>query len=131
VSETKYILDASALLALMLGERGADKVHEVLPGAYVSTVNVAEVVSKLQDYGVPEDVIRRSLTELDLDVVQFDMDQAHHAGVLRAVTKSKGLSLGDRACLAAAHQVGAVAVTADREWLAIADQAAVVILAVR
>lgn len=131
MSDAIYLLDASALLALMLGERGADVVHGVLPGARVSTVNIAEVVSKLQEYGVPEDIIRRSLTELDLTVVPFELDQAHRAGLLRAITKRKGLSLGDRSCLAAAHHVGAIAVTGDTDWLEIADEAGVEVLAIR
>lgn len=131
MSNTIYILDASALLALMLDEVGADRVHEVLPGARVSTVNLAEVVSKLLDYHVPEDVIRRSLDELDLLEVPFDSDQAHRAGLLRAVTKRKGLSLGDRACLATAHHIGATAVTSDIEWLEIANEAKVEVMAIR
>lgn len=131
MSDTIYLLDASALLALMLGERGADRVQEVLAGARVSTVNLAEVVSKLQDYKVPEDVIRRSLNELDLLEVPFDADQAHRAGLLRANTKRKGLSLGDRACLAAAHHIGATAVTSDIEWLEIANDAEVEVMAIR
>lgn len=131
VSDASYLLDASALLALMLGERGADVVHGVLPGARVSAVNIAEVVSKLQEYSVPEDVIRRSLDELDLTIVPFDLDQAHRAGLLRTVTKRKGLSLGDRCCLAAADHIGATAVTADTEWLEVADEAGVEVLAIR
>lgn len=131
MSDMIYILDASALLALMLGEVGADRVHEVLPGARVSTVNLAEVVSKLQDYSVPEDVIRRSLDELDLVEVPFDLEQAHRAGLLRAATKRKGLSLGDRACLAAARQIGATAVTSDIDWLEIAQDAEVEVMAIR
>lgn len=131
MSEAIHLLDASALLALMLDEPGADVVHQVLPGARVSCVNVAEVVSKLQDYNVPEHVILRSLDELDLSVVPFDFPQAVGAGLLRAVTKRKGLSLGDRACLATAHQIGAVAVTSDNGWLEIAEEAGVEVLSIR
>jgi PIN domain nuclease of toxin-antitoxin system len=93
-------------------------------------VNVAEVVSKLQDYNVPEEVIRRSLDE-DLTVVPFDLDQALRAGLLRSVTKRKGLSLGHRSCLAAAHQIGAIAVTSDSGWLEIAEEAGVEVLPIR
>nr|WP_184091843.1 type II toxin-antitoxin system VapC family toxin [Sphingomonas xinjiangensis] len=110
------MLDASALLALMLGEDGAEAVHAVLPNAQVSTVNLSEVIAKLQEKGVPNEVISSTIAELDLDVVPFDRAQAVHAGLLRAHTRSYGLSLGDRACLAAAAAAGATAVTSDRAW---------------
>lgn len=116
MSEKTYILDASALLALMLGEDGAEAVHAALPHARVSTVNLSEVAAKLQQRGVPEDVIAASLAELDLTAIPFDRDQAMRAGFLRVDTKSAGLSLGDRACLAAAEATGAIAITTDRAW---------------
>lgn len=131
MSETNYLLDASALLALMLGEDGADEVHNILAGARISAVNLSEVVSKLQDKGVPDDVIGQSLAELDLDVVPFVHEHATRAGLLRKVTRAAGLSLGDRACLATATTIGATAVTADRHWSTIADEAAGELLLIR
>ena len=116
MSEAGYMLDASALLALMLGEDGADAVHAVLPKARVSTVNLLEVAAKLQERGVPDDVVAASLSELDLTAVPFTREQAMRAGLLRAATRSVGLSLGDRACLAAAGAMGAIAITTDRAW---------------
>ena len=110
------MLDASALLALMLGEPGADAVHAVLSNARISAVNLSEVVAKLQERAVPVDVIADSLAELDLDVVTFDQPQALRAGLLRQATRAAGLSLGDRACLASAAAVGATAITTDRVW---------------
>lgn len=130
-SDAVHMLDASALLALMLGEEGDEAVQQVLPGARVSAVNLSEVVAKLQERGVPDDVILQSLAELDLEIVPFDREQAHRAGLLRLATRSQGLSLGDRACLAAAHAADAIAVTADREWRALEHAAAVKVLAIR
>ena len=116
MSERRYMLDASALLALVMGEDGAEAIHAVLPHARISTVNLSEVVAKLQERGVPDDVIAASLAELDLAVVPFDRDQAVRAGLLRMATKARGLSLGDRACLAAADAENATAITTDRAW---------------
>lgn len=116
MSDAVYMLDASALLALMLGEDGADAVHAVLPHARVSTVNLSEVAAKLQERGVPDEVVGASLAELDLIVIPFDRDQAMRAGLLRAATRPAGLSLGDRACLAAAATADAIAITTDRAW---------------
>jgi PIN domain nuclease of toxin-antitoxin system len=111
-----YVLDASALLALLLGEPGAEAVVDLLPAAVIGAVNLSEVVAKLQDRGVPDAEIERDLAELDLPVIPFDEGQAMAAGKLRARTRSLGLSLGDRACLTLAMARGAAAVTTDRAW---------------
>jgi ribonuclease VapC len=116
MSEGSVVLDASALLAAMLGEPGAEIVAPLLADARVSAVNVAEVIAKLQERGVPEGDIDESLADLDLDIVAFDAAQARRAGLLRAPTRKAGLSLGDRACLALALETGAMAVTADAAW---------------
>jgi ribonuclease VapC len=119
MSEVGYVLDASALLAAMLGERGAQTVEARFSDACISAVNLSEVVAKLSERGVPEGTIHESLSDLDLDVRDFDTVQALRAGQLRNVTRSKGLSLGDRACLALAGKLGAVAITTDTAWIGI------------
>jgi ribonuclease VapC len=116
MSETRYLLDASAVLAMMLGEAGGDQVRERLDVSQISAVNLSEIVAKLQDGGVPDEVIMSSLAELNLDVLAFDEGQAARAGLLRTATRGTGLSLGDRACLSAAESCNAVAVTTDRAW---------------
>lgn len=116
MSDTRYMLDASAVLAMILGEGGGHEVQKRLPSSQISTVNLSEVVAKLQEGGVPDEVITSSLAELDFDVLAFDQEQAVRAGLLRAATRGVGLSLGDRACLSAAASCNAVAVTADRAW---------------
>lgn len=116
MSDTRYILDASAVLAMMLGEDGGDEVRERLGFSQISAVNLSEVVAKLHEGGVPDEVITSSLAELDFDVLDFDQSQAVRAGLLRTATRSMGLSLGDRACLSAAASCDAIAVTTDRAW---------------
>ena len=110
------VLDASALLALLQAERGAAAVAAVVRGSLVSAVNLCEVVGKLSEAGMPDAAIRAALDSLGLRVIPFDELQAYAAGVLRTATKSEGLSLGDRACLALARSMGAVAWTADTAW---------------
>ncbi len=116
VSDKLYVLDASALLAVMLGEPGADAVNAVLNRAKIGAVNLSEVVAKLQERGVPDGAIDQSLADLDLTVISFDQDQAIRAGKLRLPTRGAGLSLGDRACLAVAGSLGAIAITTDQAW---------------
>lgn len=116
MNEVRYVLDASALLAAMLGERGAQAVEAHFADACISAVNLSEVVAKLAERSVPTDSIQESLSDLDLDVRDFDTAQALRAGHLRKLTKAKGLSLGDRACLALAAELKATALTTDAAW---------------
>jgi PIN domain nuclease of toxin-antitoxin system len=109
-------LDASAVLALVHGEPGAERVLAVLDRAVMSAVNLAEVVSRLAERGRPPTDIRRQLTRLPLDIVPVDEDLGYEAGFLRPATRPIGLSLGDRICLALAARLGATALTADRAW---------------
>lgn len=112
----EVVLDASALLAVLRAEPGAERVEPRLEGAGIGAVNLSEVVAKLDEDGVPEPEIRRAIGRLDLDVHAFDAAQAYVAGGLRQKTRARGLSFGDRACLALALRLGATALTADRAW---------------
>jgi PIN domain nuclease of toxin-antitoxin system len=96
------VLDSSAVLAVVLEEPGAEHVEALLPGAKVSAVNVGEVVAKLRDLGMPEATVEIVLSGLQVDVRAHDRDAALASGLLRPATRSAGLSLGDRACLALA-----------------------------
>ena len=110
------VLDASALLAVLRAEPGAERVEARLEGAIIGAVNLSEVVAKLIEDGVPEPQIRLAIGRLELDVHAFDAEHAYLAGILREATRAFGLSFGDRACLALAQSLGAPALTADRSW---------------
>ncbi len=110
------MLDSSAVLALLLNEPGAELVRACLSSARLSTVNLAEVIGKFTERGVPPAEARLAVETLGLTVVDFDAAQAHATGALRPATKPLGLSLGDRACLALAQAIGATAYTADSAW---------------
>jgi PIN domain nuclease of toxin-antitoxin system len=109
-------LDASAVLTLVHREPGWEEVRDVLSTAVVSAVNAAEVCGKLAEWGVDASRWRSLFERLGVDVIPFDGEQAKEAARLRPLTKNAGLSLGDRACLAAAQVRDATAVTADRGW---------------
>jgi ribonuclease VapC len=110
------VLDASALLAVLRTEPGAERVEPYLEGARIGAVNLSEVVAKLIDDGVPEAEIHRAIGRLELDVHAFDAQHAYVAGILRRSTRAFGLSFGDRACLALVQSLGTLALTADRSW---------------
>jgi ribonuclease VapC len=115
----RVVLDASAVLALLNDEVGAKIVQESLPGAVISSVNFAEVVTRLALLGMPENEIREALNILALDITPFDEEQAFLTGILAIKTKQFGLSLGDRACLALALRTGSEALTSDKVWQAL------------
>ena len=114
-----YVLDASAVLCLIRNEPGADAVKAVLADSSISAVNLSEVVAKMADLGMDADLIDAVLGPLQLRSVPFDAAQARAAGLTRPATRPLGLSLGDRACLALAAQLGATAMTTDRAWAAL------------
>lgn len=110
------VLDASALLAWLQLEPGAELVKAELSGAIMSTVNWAEVIKKVSGNGENEPGLRGSLEILGLTLVPFSAIQAEVAGGLRDQTRALGLSLGDRACLALGLDREATIYTSDRAW---------------
>jgi PIN domain nuclease of toxin-antitoxin system len=119
---SRRVLDASALLAYIDDEPGADAVEERLPeGLLMSAVNWAEVLSKLAERGVSIDRLRAELAQAgvlggSLEIRPFAEDDAVTAGELRPPTRPFGFSLADRACLALAVRTQLPVVTADRDW---------------
>ena len=112
------VLDSSAVLAVINQEPGMDIVlHAMLAGeAIISAVNVAEIIAKLVDWGASPAAARAAFGRLSLETPAVDAALAIRSGELRAGTRSAGLSLGDRMCLALAEREGCPALTADRIW---------------
>jgi len=111
------VLDASALLAVLNGESGAERLTpELLSTAVSSTVNLAEVQSKLVERGLDSrDAWEATLSPIR-EAMAFTAEHAKTAGDLIARTLSLNLSLGDRACLALALALGAPVYTSDKSW---------------
>jgi PIN domain nuclease of toxin-antitoxin system len=110
------VLDASAVLALLNDEAGAEQVAGRLGEALISAVNWSEVTDRTLSIGLGVGGLREDLEDLGLRVAGFDAVHAELAAVLHEPTREAGLSLADRVCLALADDLGAPAVTADRAW---------------
>lgn len=110
------VLDASAVLAFLNLEPGSDKVAAVSGKRIVSAVNLSEVLAKLIELGMPENEIRQVLGYLKYDIKAFETEDATLCALLRPLTRSSGLSLGDRACLALGKKLQLPVLTADRAW---------------
>jgi len=123
MADAACVLDASALLAHLNDEPGADVVEDaLLRGAAISAVNLAEVLTKLAEIGedpgqVSETLWRRGLLGANLKVLPLTADDAVLIADLHRKTKPHGLSLGGGACLSLALRLDLPAVTADRSWL--------------
>lgn len=125
------VLDASALIASLVAEPGHEHVDAVLHEAAISTVNLVEVIAYFVKKGESEADIRNTLFGLSVERVPFMEDDAYRTGLLVPATKSAGLSLGDRACLALATRLGVKVLTSDRAWAGIADAAGVTVEVIR
>jgi PIN domain nuclease of toxin-antitoxin system len=125
------VIDASAILAAILGEAGGDSVFDLLGEAIASTVNVAEVYTYAAVNGLPTDAIDAFFADTGIEIASFDHAQAVTAGRLASITRKAGLSLGDRSCLALAKLRQAEVLTADRPWQQVADAAELTITLLR
>ncbi len=113
----RIVLDASALLAVLNREPGADKLTpELLSGSVSSTVNLAEVQSKLVGRGISPDEAWEATLSPIREPIAFTAEHAKIAGSLIIQTRAIGLSFGDRACLALGLAMRAPVYTADRSW---------------
>jgi PIN domain nuclease of toxin-antitoxin system len=118
-----YVIDASSVLAFAFNEQGSDIVEDFArhDRLMISSVNVAEILAKLDDKGWPKETIVGLFSVLCLDEIPFDAQHSALSAKLRTITRQLGLSLGDRCCLALALKTGAPILTADRSWTSIAD----------
>ncbi|MEW9855205.1 type II toxin-antitoxin system VapC family toxin [Novosphingobium sp. M1R2S20] len=128
---SELVLDASALLAMLKGERGAAKVAGAIAGARITSVNYAEVVSHFVHAGMPEREVDAMLDPLPMTVVPVEKALAQLAGRMRTETAEAGLSIRDRFCLALARRDGLPAWTSDQAWKKVADAVDVKVVTVR
>ena len=114
MSET--VLDASALVAHARREPGHERVEALLLRASVSAVNLAEFVARMLDEGFAPNAVRLMVAALPCKIEPLNETAALETDLLRTGTRRRGLSLGDRACLALGAQLGLPVITADRAW---------------
>jgi ribonuclease VapC len=110
------VVDASVLLANILGEEGGEHMESIDGPSYMSAVNAAEVRSKLSDKGMPLELADGIFERFDVRVVDFTDADSRSVATLRPLTRSSGLSIADRACLALGQRLKAVVITGDRIW---------------
>src|SRR5581483_11350690 len=110
---TSYVLDSSAVLASLFDEPGGEGVAATIAGSVVSAANYAEIIAKLVDKGVAPSAARQAAAQLRCEVASVDETRAGLAGLMLATTRGRGISLGDRFCLALALELELPVLTAD------------------
>jgi ribonuclease VapC len=115
-SSRTIVVDSSAVLAVLLGERGSDRVVQVLEGGLLSTVNLVEVHTRMISLGAATAHAWSRIRNFNCVICPLTEEQARIAAELVTETRPYGLSLGDRACLALAIERNATVYTTDRTW---------------
>ncbi|MCA9184695.1 MAG: type II toxin-antitoxin system VapC family toxin [Pirellulaceae bacterium] len=113
---SSFVLDTSALVAILRNEKGADQVKDRLHGALVSSVTLSEVLCKTIDKGGSLEMARAMLSSLPLETVPFDDEQAAIAASIHESTLGRVIAFADRACLALALSRQLPILTSDRQW---------------
>lgn len=111
------VLDASALIALLRGEKGADRVAVKLEGSCLSSINLAETLTKSTEWSRDPVEILSEIKRLPISIIPVTEEHALTAALLRPLTRTAGLSLGDRICLALALSLGCPALSAETAWV--------------
>ncbi len=109
-------LDASALLAFLFRESGHERVAAYINDSCMSAVNLSEVIGRFARDGHNAQTALRKITATNIEIVPFSANQAALSAAFLPQTRSLGLSLADRACLALAFSRGIPALTADQTW---------------
>lgn len=109
------VIDASAVLAILFDEPGAEAAFSASRGAFLTTVNLAEVREKFARKTGSAQPVSSLLSALEIVIVPFLEQHAIIAADLKGRV-GKNDSLADRVCLALAIDMGLSVVTGDRKW---------------
>ena len=112
----QYVLDSSALIALVRRERGWEKVDAALDRSVICAVNLAESLTKLVHKGGDPRLTAGLLRGLELEVLPFDEELAWASRDLCSLAWTHGISFAGRACMALARHLRLHALTGDAKW---------------
>jgi PIN domain nuclease of toxin-antitoxin system len=114
--KSEIVLDSSAVLAVLRLESGHERVLQVIARSLISVVNEAEVITVLIRKGDSMSQAIEAVRVLPYTIANLDREMAFRAGTLWRQSKPRGLSLGDRCCLALAERERLPVLTSDKRW---------------
>ena len=126
-----FVLDASAVIALLRDEPGAEVVRQTMKQAHLGVINAGEVAQCLLNDGWSLPEIEETIYALDVRIRTLRIDLVLAAAEIRELGRKRGLSQADCLCLALAKRTGAIALTADRKWLEVAKAVGVEVQVIR
>ena len=112
----RAVFDASAAIALLRQEPGAEMIASFAGDALISTVNLQEVIKALLVRGFTLEITRAMIEALHLEARPHEVEDAYAAAALEGATRVLGRGLGDRTCMVLAISQGVPAITTDQEW---------------
>jgi ribonuclease VapC len=121
----RALLDASALVAWLKGERGADAIDRLIAVCAISSVNLAESLEHASGTAWRQVDTIADLRACGLAVLPFEADDAAHVPIVRRAgralskVRTNALSLGDCCCIATARRHGIPVITGDAAWTAL------------
>ncbi len=112
----RVVMDASALIAFLRVEPGAEVAVKYMLRASMSAVNLSEVLETCVHKELAVNKVLALLKNWRIEIVPFDTEQATIAAEIKWQTGESTLSLAERACLALARSRGIPVLTSNREW---------------
>ncbi|WP_341748898.1 type II toxin-antitoxin system VapC family toxin [Candidatus Tisiphia endosymbiont of Sialis lutaria] len=131
IKTKKYLLDTSAIIALLKKEPGYKILEDVIASSSIASINLSELVSVLTRSNIAENEIDIIVADIVPEIIPFCENIAIKTGKLSRLTKDYGLSLGDRACIATGCYYNMEIYTTDKIWLKVADNITTKIILVR
>lgn len=127
----EWVIDTSVVMAWINAEPDHEACEPYLAGAACAANTIAEIATKLADKGSDRAIIVENFLDFHFETHFMDEDDAIDIGLMRPLTRSAGLSLGDRSCLHLAKKLGLPAITTDRAWAEVADSVGVEVRVIR
>jgi ribonuclease VapC len=121
-------IDASALIAFLRSEPGADVVQRYLRGSIISAISLSEVFEKTPNLDQSGDRVLALLRNWQVTVVPFEAEQAAIAARIKSMIGNPDISFADRACLAVAQSSSVPALTANRTWMSLSIEAEIILI---
>lgn len=116
---TPVLMDASCVLAWLHDEPGWREVDDHITSAYITSVNMVEVITRVEREGRDGMLVATGLVQSGLTVVPVGWPEVSASARVRqasGVSSRRELSLGDVVCLSYGWAQGMDVWTADRAW---------------